>query len=636
MTTIHPYYRMVPLLLCLAAGTAAQTAATSATAPTSATVQAQVDWTALEDELGENPPAMLQRAKALQQQFDAAGDTLNGLRARVLMIQAEVTLERYEDMATQLKEAWAIARRLKDLPSLVQLALAEAALKRQTGKHAEAEALYEAAMRNARAAQMPKLEALVLLDRGRLELEASRTNEALARMFEAYRVFERLNDRREMINALASIADVYSKIGDEPTAIVYYQRALKTSANQDRFNRSVTLFNLGLSHMALKQYTLAETAFLESMALSKSLGDPVGVAYVQYRLGRLAMLRGKDAVAARYFEESKPVFVKTGNQTMLLNVLQQQALLAAGQKNPKALDDLRAAREIMTALNTPERRVGFHETEAEVMAAFGRYREAYEAMLALRKAEREDYVGSDRRLAAEMKTRFDTQLKEAENALLRSREALQQAKLREADARRLSLILALVASAAGIAGLGFVLWRQIKEKRHFADLALYDELTGAPNRRHILRLAAHQLELVAHGDGELTVAVIDLDHFKQINDRFGHDVGDAVLIAFVRAAGEALRRGTRIGRLGGEEWLLLMPDTRLDEVAPVFERLQQAFQCQRIDGLGAETRLSFSMGAAQAAASERLDHLLARADRAMYEAKAAGRGRLILAAPPGS
>jgi diguanylate cyclase (GGDEF)-like protein len=166
--------------------------------------------------------------------------------------------------------------------------------------------------------------------------------------------------------------------------------------------------------------------------------------------------------------------------------------------------------------------------------------------------------------------------------------------------------------------------RTLRQARdHAMQVAQTDPLTGAPNRRSVLERAADLLES-AHGDGRtLSLIAVDLDHFKQINDQYGHDAGDDVLRHFVRHCCSELRQSDHFGRLGGEEFLLVLPSTSRADAVRASERVRQRLS----PALWRARPLSytFSAGVAQADLGESLGDVLRRADRALYAAKNSGR-----------
>lgn len=160
-------------------------------------------------------------------------------------------------------------------------------------------------------------------------------------------------------------------------------------------------------------------------------------------------------------------------------------------------------------------------------------------------------------------------------------------------------------------------------------LATCDELTGLPNRRSMLDRLAHAQAVAARGGVGFCVAVIDLDDFKQVNDALGHAKGDELLRAFAREAGALLRGTDRLGRWGGEEFLLVLDASGPADAQRVLERLQQQAATIRA-GAGP---LRFSAGIAEHRPGEDVCETIARADQAMYAAKRGGRDAVRLEAP---
>lgn len=164
------------------------------------------------------------------------------------------------------------------------------------------------------------------------------------------------------------------------------------------------------------------------------------------------------------------------------------------------------------------------------------------------------------------------------------------------------------------------------------EMATTDSLTGLGSRRYFFDQAARCLADPEQLGSLVTVLMFDIDHFKQINDRYGHAVGDRVLIEFARRCREAVRHTDVIGRLGGEEFAAMLPDTGFYEAGDIAERIRAAVSSTPIDFGEGSVVVTVSVGAVTDVAGRLgLDQLLEQADRALYAAKAEGRDRVCYA-----
>jgi diguanylate cyclase len=167
------------------------------------------------------------------------------------------------------------------------------------------------------------------------------------------------------------------------------------------------------------------------------------------------------------------------------------------------------------------------------------------------------------------------------------------------------------------------------------ELATRDSLTGLLNRRAATELLAREHPRLVRGQGPLALALLDIDHFKRINDQHGHHVGDEVLRRFAACIAAQLREADALARWGGEEFLLVMPGTRATDAMRLMERLRRALADDGLDALVGPGGVTFSAGLVQCGADETQDAAIARADQALYRAKQAGRDRveMVPAAP---
>ncbi len=175
--------------------------------------------------------------------------------------------------------------------------------------------------------------------------------------------------------------------------------------------------------------------------------------------------------------------------------------------------------------------------------------------------------------------------------------------------------------------------RQLSAAQHALErVTRHDALTGLFSRLHGQERLDLEHQRAQRSGRAFGVVLIDLDHFKQINDRHGHQVGDEVLASFAQAAREVLRDTDVIARWGGEEFLVILPDTReAGKACQALERLQTRLRTTAVSDTVPSLRISFSAGYALWTAPEDVDVLLQRADHALYAAKHAGRQRCVQA-----
>ncbi len=167
--------------------------------------------------------------------------------------------------------------------------------------------------------------------------------------------------------------------------------------------------------------------------------------------------------------------------------------------------------------------------------------------------------------------------------------------------------------------------------KRIEELAELDELTGSFNRRCIMRMLDDEITRAHRINAQCSIALIDLDWFKRINDAYGHPTGDEVLRTFAITMFANIRSIDRFGRYGGEEFLLLLPDTSNDDAARILDRLRAIIADLDWSAFSPGMQVTISAGVATLAADETADTFLARADSALYAAKARGRNRIATA-----
>ena len=196
----------------------------------------------------------------------------------------------------------------------------------------------------------------------------------------------------------------------------------------------------------------------------------------------------------------------------------------------------------------------------------------------------------------------------------------------------LELGIALDAPLLALA-LAYQMRQQQQEGLHAIYLANHDPLTELHNRRGFLERARAAYSVAVRSDRPVAIVLLDLDHFKQINDQFGHEAGDQVLARSATLLASAGRAGDVLARWGGEEFILLLPDTDLSQAHAFAERLRQGFAELRVLHQQTTLQLTASFGVAQRYSHTTLEELIKLADQALYEAKRTGRNRVMASDP---
>lgn len=454
-------------------------------------------------------------------------------------------------------------------------------------------ALLEEALELARAQALPAGE-LGMLHNATANLY--RRNQLLApaldSLEQAYRAWAEEDDRQDMFNMLHGLIQANVRLGRWNEAERHLQRMQTLTERSPEF-RDFPFFlayNRATIELARGAYGAAANALERAIDLQASTEE-------------------------RYF-------VAAAHRMLAVARFRLGEIERAADHARRFLDEFEVLRD------EPEVRL------AEAIAGFadGRSFEAMQALLDALDAERAETRERMQRNTASQAAIHNRRLAAFESEVLRGRLAnrelqLQQAQRAERNARQVTLLAGM--TAAALLGLtAFLFW----SRRRFRHHAETDFLTGIANRRHAMAQAELVFAQASASNRPLALLLIDIDHFKQTNDRHGHDAGDSAIreVAF-RVVG-SLPSQAVFGRMGGEEFMVVLPDHRLAEAVVRAERIRQAVAAAPFAVGGVSEHLTISIGLAERAeANGDLDSLYRAADQALYEAKRSGRNRIAVA-----
>ncbi|GAB2505442.1 GGDEF domain-containing protein [Lysobacter humi (ex Lee et al. 2017)] len=523
------------------------------------------------------------------------------------------------------------ARARGDLEAQARFLYCQAAFEEMVVGSREAISRYSEGIAIARRAEHSRLVGDGLVLRGSVRSFLGEHAQALMDFVAAQRIYDGSALKTRAESNLQNIGIAYRRMGEYPRALNYLEQSRQIALQQQDWPALLAAWlQLGFLHEDRKDPDRALAAYQEALAVARQRLGAGDAASVYLAMASSRVMRGEHGLALEALAQARSGFASlrdTSNEGMLA-LLEGQARAGLGEADTALALFARAERIFEAERNErylemlyPER-ARLHERRGDARAAladFKRYVALREKLLDARNDQR----------SLMLRQQFDASRREIENERLRSEKTLRDQEMQALlKARRwqwgavgLGVLLILL--------LGALVVQQLVRTRRLRVLALTDELTGVANRRRI-ELIAEERIAQAKADGRpLSLITFDIDHFKRINDTHGHLVGDRVIERVAAACQRALRQFDEIGRTGGEEFLVVLPDASPEAAAQVAERLRAGIEALRWDDVAEGLRVSISLGLATLQASDTgLRDLHARADAALYAAKGAGRNHV--------
>lgn len=578
----------------------------------------------------DDPQRVVLDAEAVLRADKPPADARALLDAALSLAVAGEVLERTDVARRGFERGMPLARELLDDAALCAFYSTEAFATQNSGQGEKALRLYANALAFANSAGMDWCVARLQRGLGTTYSILGRGAEALAAMIESHRLFELQNDIGGAAIELSDLSWVYHREVDNPQSL---RRAIDSGEAalamidpaRYRYVANCVHHNLAGAYLASHMLPQAREHIERALEFAIAINDTVGTGFIARLHGDIEFEAGRFDEALVLFEQAGSVFREYGVQDMFLkaNISRVEVLTKLGRR-VQAQQVLDAAEPVRRQVDSARMDVAYHRAALRLYEATGDLAKALRESKAVGEARERSVREDNRKAANELQERFETQRRDAENSLLREQQ-------RAAETQRWLLFATLMLSLALMGAMGAYLFQQNRLKKRLSELAARDDLTGMPNRRSIMA-TARQVNSDRRGSQQqpACIAMLDIDNFKKVNDIYGHAVGDAALVTFARVCSNNLRSQDRIGRFGGEEFLLVLPGARAEDLPAVFERLQSSLRNTAVPGMPPDARLSFSMGCALLRAEDEVEQAIRRADESLYRAKEAGRDRFDL------
>ena len=496
-----------------------------------------------------------------------------------------------------------------------------------SGDNSRAMAQYTEAVSAAASAHDDEMLALSLYARGYLLGVMGDYATALIELRRADTLFEKLRKPLHALTTLNAIATLYNRMGDYVQARHIYTRVL-AAQRQARLPReeAVTLHNMGRVNENLRDWDAARSAFNECLEISRTINYPRGEAYGMRGLAAVANATGDAEGALRILADADALQSQVADARLRAQIqLARGIALHKLQRLPESTAALESALAAFRQADSLSELNQVYTELAAVYAETGNWQDAYARQVDAKNTSDKLLRNQLDQGFATLKVEFDTATQEKENAALkRQNEANERALTQARNVRRLQAIVLILAISLVLL-LTLLAVFQHRSTLRMRLLAMTDELTRVPNRRAVLG----RLDALLHREepGLCSILIIDIDFFKAINDQLGHSTGDEVLKVVAATVRTSVSEPAFFGRLGGEEFLIVLPGNGLEQAGNTGESL-----CARIRSIDTShwfsdrRRITCSVGVATSVpGKDSLSSMLQRADAALYSAKRSGR-----------
>jgi diguanylate cyclase (GGDEF)-like protein len=454
--------------------------------------------------------------------------------------------------------------------------------------------------------------------------------QALEALTTAYDLSKTLDNEELSNNVLNSIANVYFNTGQLQQAQRYYTELVaidETSGNKQSL--AVSLFNLGHVNATLKEYAEADANFQQSLALSRELADDSGTAFTLKAMGVNAQAQSNFDLAQSYLQEALLLFETVHDELQIAAVHRHLGDIAQQQhKYNLAVSHYETA---LPTLASDTFNIMLLRTYRGLSTAYEKlhnYEKAYLSQRTYTQLLQQQLEQRNRETTQRLQVQFETQQFSDKNKRLELLNQSQQQELQHRQAL-LQMQYLIIGLAIGIILLVVILWwRSRIHAKYMQMLATIDSLTGLLNRRAILEFGTHEWQRAKRFNRPLCCLLFDIDHFKNINDTFGHASGDQVLRTISKEVQASLRKTDAFGRFGGEEFLLITTETDLQQAETLADRIRHEIETTKFTDISEHT-VTVSIGIAILDTQETLDELISHADEALYLAKNRGRNQAV-------
>ncbi len=450
----------------------------------------------------------------------------------------------------------------------------------------------------------------------------------------AYEIIQKKGDEFEIANLHANMAISYTNIKDYPKAIEFLELAIGYYSKHGLlFDEQIARYNIADIYLKMRDFAQAESNYKKILVSAAKSKDVRNQYFAYTGLAKVYLAQDELNLAERYIALAEPLLADIQSAIYKMSFFYTQLRIHLKQnklnKAKEGLDYITQLTDEMHKTSYQLNRVTLLSLSAEYYALSGDYQKAYDLLIEKTTLLDEIKDRDREEVRSKYKIQFDTQQSELKNELLLKDIQIKQLALEKSakETKFQNLVIGIFAILALL--LLYLLIKQFQVKKRLHLMANTDSLTQLHNRRYLFFQIDKLFNKAKKQQSNLAVIAFDIDHFKKINDNYGHAVGDLVLVEISRISQDCLRDIDILARIGGEEFLAVLVDLDIKKAIQIAQRLRSAIE--KLDIIHEESiiKVTASFGVAKLNPStEKFADLLQNADDSLYAAKSAGRNRV--------
>lgn len=456
-------------------------------------------------------------------------------------------------------------------------------------------------------------------------------NESLDLLKEALIYADKGNDLYQLAETFNLFGIIYQQIKDYQSSNLYYQKAVELAKKYDYSTDISFLYtNLAESYRLIKDLPKAETLFHQSINIAKKDNNVIALSFAYHMYSRLLKDRQEIDKAIENLTTAYDLLSETGDDSYLYEMnLELSYLYIKKEMYEKAKTHLAMAKK-NTSKNVDKEQYLIRKISAKIYASEKNYEEAYHELEFSYNKYEETFNDNLLSLSTISRKQLEKEKLFFENKLL-TQENIYKTKVEKSVLNTNRLLIIFL--SLFLLFIILLTWLLIKYKKIAIKnkmLSLTDVLSSLPNRRNIFEQLEDALSKSIKEFFSFAVIMFDIDFFKKINDNYGHEAGDNVIRSINAICSAALRNRDVVGRIGGEEFLILLPNTDLASAVEVAKRIQLEFKSFDYNTISKDLKVTCSFGVTEYIKGDlHTNTIVNRADERLYQAKNSGRDNVV-------